>query len=446
MYLNDSDIPITVRMASDRFSQTLFANTNVFSKGGIDVNGVNVSLYNAVKSKKIYKIINNLRASSGNDYNLFHIISRDNRKTDTEVAEKFKNGYLTQELHLYVFTCNDFDVVIPGIIVADSNGDPYFLYSTNAGALSTAIVTDATTLAIEPVSHALYSSLRKKITKDPLTEALSHVSNYILYSLSHVEQYREFFGNLFKRIGLDDLHMNMYGLLNKFIYLPVVDLTTDIDGKLQISKALIHEAMKLKYKEYNGDNAVVILYENDKYPRSITINTLPNIVVVNGRLSALDVTNLDINPSGESFKLETKEVIKHEKDPYVTVVGNLRYVENTTPLAESFEETLKYKVNSVKNKITDTAKKDAELEVLNYYTDNIITRGEGVGAESILRSANALKYLASKMNYVSKATIKTNIANALSAKAESLYKSGQYSALINLNDYKHLIDPVFKGV
>lgn len=451
LYLNDSiSTPLTVKMAADRFIGQLLEKDTIFSKAGININGIKLSKAFNIRNKTIYGILNSLRKENGT-YNLFHVISAMDdsvKKSDFIDYNNFKGTIAKQEISIYVFTCSDYDVVIPTLLVGDESGQPYVIFSKTAGNLSIKYKQDITEDSLfdaVPVTNNLYRELRKRVQKDDLTEALSKIKSYKIYDL-HDDESRilEYFNAVLAKFGLDDLKMNMTNLTEYYINVPIVDFTTDVNGKLNITKCVKYiydsadQKFKIVYKGFDPTNTsdqVVVLINTHNDARRLTVNKLPRIAEVNGKLTALDKEAADlVESAGESFKMREKAVVRIENGKDVNIINNMRYVEYRD-YDDTFAEGFNIRLNDINKKITDEAKKLAEQSLVKDFVANLIKNNNGLTPKGVMESVSLYNRLVNNIKYESKEAVVDYVNNAVHNKAQELYNNKEYNTMLYLYDF-----------
>lgn len=438
---NTTGIPLTVRISSDRFANILLENEDIFSKKGMIVDNVNVSFYNMINTNGIYDVIKYMKKEDSKS-RIYHVVSSfyNNGKLIPNIDYSIKD----QDLHLYVYTCEDHDTVIPGILVADSTGVAYFLYHSNSSQYSQKVDASPAGFHIKPVSNTLYEDLRKDFVKDILAQAYATIDSYTyrLYEVGVNYQLREYFSEVAKKMSFK----YEYNVIDDMLYIPLVDLGVDSNNNLTITGGIYQAGDKLKKIQHNenkNNNLIVLYSEIANGSRKLRTNVIKQIFSANGQLHMLhESTDLAVN--GESMKLVTENEIITEQHLDGTVIAGSRYTNKSIGVSEKYVYRYEKLIDDKKSSVTENNKKEIDKELLSIFNENMISKAE---AFSLIGLPEAVKYLNKTIKNVttmSKKEVYDTIYGALMDKAKGLSESKDFEKLIYLYDFREILNNKFK--
>ena len=439
---NSTDMPLSVRISTDRFTNILLSNEDIFSKKGMIVDNVNVSLYNMINNNSIYDIIKYMKKEDS-ESRIYHIISSYCRNEYYNISN-IDYGIKSQDIHMYIYTCKDHDTVIPGILVADSTGVAYFLYHSNSSQYSQKVDASPAGFHIKPVSNTLYEDLRKDFVKDILAQAYATIDSYTyrLYEVGVNFTLRQYFEEVAKKMSFKYDH----NVIDDMLYIPLVDLGVDSNNNLTITGGIYQSGSKLKKIQHNenrNNNLIVLYSEIANKSRKLRSNIIKQIFSANGQLHMLhESTDLAVN--GESMQLATENEIITEQHLDGTVISGSRYTDKSIGVSEKYVYRYEKLIDDKKSSVTENNKKEIDKELLSIFNENMISKAE---AFSLIGLPEAVKYLNKTIKNVttmSKKEVYDTIHGALMDKAKGLAESKDFEKLIYLYDFREILNNKFK--
>lgn len=438
---NSTDMPLSVRISADRFTNILLSNEDILSKKGMIVDNVNVSFYNMINTNGIYDVIKYMKKEDSKS-RIYHVVSSfyNNGKLIPNIDYSIKN----QDLHLYVYTCEDHDTVIPGILVADSTGVAYFLYHSNSSQYSQKVDASPAGFHIKPVSNTLYEDLRKDFVKDILAQAYATIDSYTyrLYEVGLNYTLSEYFIEVAKKMSFKYEH----SVIDDMIYVPLVDLGVDANNNLTITGGIYQSGSKLKKIQHNenkNNNLIVLYSEIANGSRKLRTNVIKQIFSANGQLHMINEST-DLSGNGESMQLVTENEIVTEQQLDGTVIAGSRYTDKSIGVSEKYVYRYEKLIDDKKSSVTENNKKEIDKELLSIFNENMISKAE---AFSLIGLPEAVKYLNKTIKNVttmSKKEVYDTIHGALMDKAKGLAESKDFEKLIYLYDFREILNNKIK--